>query len=167
MAPEVLKHQLYDNRADIYSMGTVLHFMLYGWYFLSNFSTPFAGGNIGELLQSIATGSTQKPKHVRVSADTRRLLDAMLQPNAADRISWDELFSLERTFTHTSNLEQLEGYERMMKRARMTWLGVLPMLSSIFEHEDPPKPSMVRQLDVRLAAGLLCELVVGQEPLRE
>ncbi len=31
MAPEIIQHKPYDNRADIYSMGTVLHYMLYGW----------------------------------------------------------------------------------------------------------------------------------------
>ena len=32
MAPEVLGRQKYDNRADIYGIGTVLYEMLFGWY---------------------------------------------------------------------------------------------------------------------------------------
>ena len=45
-APEVLEMTKYDNRADIYSLGVVFYYIVFG-------EMPFTGKNKFELLQNI------------------------------------------------------------------------------------------------------------------
>ena len=56
MAPEVLIGDLYDNKADVWSLGTVMYQMLTGDY-------PFGGRNIDDLKQNHAQGVYKVPKH--------------------------------------------------------------------------------------------------------
>jgi serine/threonine-protein kinase ULK/ATG1 len=46
MAPEILNGDKYDNKADIWSLGTVLYEMLFG-------KPPFIASNIIDLLKNI------------------------------------------------------------------------------------------------------------------
>ena len=57
MAPEVLKGSLYDQKADVWSLGTVLFQMLVGEY-------PFVGRDFDELKRNIQLGVYKVPKHV-------------------------------------------------------------------------------------------------------
>lgn len=46
MAPEILNNEKYDNKADIWSLGTVFYELLFG-------KPPFVAGNIIDLLKNI------------------------------------------------------------------------------------------------------------------
>ena len=48
MAPEVLNNQEYDNKADIWSIGTCFYELLFG-------KPPFTATNMVELLRNIQT----------------------------------------------------------------------------------------------------------------
>ena len=57
MAPEILKGQLYGNKADIWSLGVVLFEMLYGF-------CPFEDKSIARLINQIDNKDLQIPKHI-------------------------------------------------------------------------------------------------------
>jgi serine/threonine protein kinase len=71
MAPEILKGQLYNQKVDVYSAGTVLYEMLYG-------VIPFRGRDVRALIESIERGKMNEAE-AAVSPKTRNLLKEMLQ----------------------------------------------------------------------------------------
>ena len=57
MAPEVLKGQAYNTKADIWSLGVVLYEMLYG-------ICPYEDHSIAKLISQIDNKELQFPKHI-------------------------------------------------------------------------------------------------------
>ena len=84
MAPEVVKGDLYDQKADVWSLGTVLFQMLTGEY-------PFAGKDFAELKVNIANGVYKVPKHVQISANCLDFMNSCLRFESGKRKSWEEL----------------------------------------------------------------------------
>ena len=93
MAPEVLVGNLYDLKADVWSLGTVLFQMLTGEY-------PFEGRDMDDLKQNHAQGVYKVPSHIKVSASCLDFLNSCLRFESEKRKSWDEL--LEHPFMLTS-----------------------------------------------------------------
>ena len=85
MAPEVLEGKEYNNRADIWSIGTCFYELLFG-------RPPFTAKNIVELLQNIKKKSLYFSKSIPVSDVTKDVLLKMLVVDPKKRISWEELF---------------------------------------------------------------------------
>ncbi|KAJ6625105.1 kinase-like domain-containing protein [Mycena sp. CBHHK59/15] len=102
MAPEILRYQKYDAKADLWSVGAVLYEMAVG-------KPPFRAANHIELLKKIehskgikfpdedpksqstrngAGGSADLP----VPPDIKKLIRALLKQNPAERASFDEFF---------------------------------------------------------------------------
>ncbi|KAK3899023.1 hypothetical protein C8A05DRAFT_37373 [Staphylotrichum tortipilum] len=88
MAPEILRYERYDAKADLWSVGTVLYEMATG-------KPPFRAGNHVELLRKIeATEDLIKfPRESIVSADMKALIRALLKRNPVERISFDDFFN--------------------------------------------------------------------------
>ena len=84
MAPEVIKGSLYDEKADVWSLGTVLFQILTGEY-------PFDGRDFSELKHNMELGVYRVPKHIQVSPACLDFLNCCLRFNSAKRKSWDEL----------------------------------------------------------------------------
>ena len=57
MAPEVLNGEMYNSRADIWSLGIVLFEMVFGY-------CPFGQGSMSDLMDHIRNFSLQIPKGV-------------------------------------------------------------------------------------------------------
>ncbi|HEX4943040.1 MAG TPA: serine/threonine-protein kinase [Usitatibacteraceae bacterium] len=57
MAPEQVSGQAFDHRADIFSLGVVLYEMLTG-------ITPFAGGDLTQLMFQVVNAAVVPPSHV-------------------------------------------------------------------------------------------------------
>ena len=57
MAPEVLSGQEYDNKADIWSIGTVFYELLFG-------KPPFTAGNMIDLLKNIKNKPLNFPRNI-------------------------------------------------------------------------------------------------------
>ena len=98
MAPEILRYEKYDAKADLWSVGAVLYEMAVG-------KPPFRAMNHIELLKRIEHTKTIKfPDEVPgtrsgptdnpfVPEDIKKLIRALLKRNHAERASFDEFFS--------------------------------------------------------------------------
>ena len=87
MAPEILRYERYDAKADLWSVGTVLFEMATG-------KPPFRAGNHVELLRKIeATEDLIRfPRESIVSPEMKSLIRALLKRNPVQRISFEDFF---------------------------------------------------------------------------
>lgn len=88
MAPEILRYERYDAKADLWSIGTVLFEMTAG-------RPPFRASNHVELLRKIESGEDQIkfPRETIVSPGLKALIRALLKRNPIERISFENFFS--------------------------------------------------------------------------
>ena len=74
----------YDEKADIWSLGTLCFQMLIG-------SVPFAGSNYQEIMQRIHQGKIKIPSNIQLSQECISFLNAMLQYDSNKRLPIREL----------------------------------------------------------------------------
>ena len=88
MAPEILRYERYDAKADLWSVGTVLYEMISG-------RPPFRASNHVELLRKIevAEDVIKFPRESMVSPEMKALTRALLKRNPVERISYENFFS--------------------------------------------------------------------------
>lgn len=90
MAPEILRSEKYGASADLWSVGTILHEMATG-------SPPFTAPNHIQLLRKIqASGRGLRLAanvRARLSGDLCGLIEALLRPDPAHRISFEDFFA--------------------------------------------------------------------------
>ncbi|KAK3954122.1 hypothetical protein QBC32DRAFT_96926 [Pseudoneurospora amorphoporcata] len=88
MAPEILRYEKYDAKADLWSVGTVLYEMVTG-------RPPFKASNHVELLRKIeSSGDVIKfTRESVVSQEMKGLIRALLKKNPVERISFEDLFN--------------------------------------------------------------------------
>jgi serine/threonine protein kinase len=85
-APEILKHQSYDAKVDLWSTGTVLFEMLTG-------HTPYNGQNHLDLIRNIDLAPVKMPtKPPCLSPVATSLLKGLLQRNPKERMSFEAFF---------------------------------------------------------------------------
>lgn len=90
MAPEILRYEKYDAKADLWSVGTVLYEMVTA-------RPPFRASNHVELLRKIEK-SEDKIKfgeEFMVSEDMKKLIRSLLRRDPKERLSFPEFFSNE------------------------------------------------------------------------
>ena len=86
MAPEVLDGAVYNNKADIWSVGTVFYELLFG-------KPAFMAESIIELKHNIKTQKLHFPKRINnISPELEDVIKRMLTVDVNKRISWEELF---------------------------------------------------------------------------
>lgn len=87
MAPEILRYEKYDAKADLWSVGTVLYEMLTG-------RPPFRASNHVELLRKIEKGADTLgfPDDVPVSHDMQVLIRGLLKRNPVERMDFPDFF---------------------------------------------------------------------------
>ncbi|KAL5032516.1 hypothetical protein RTP6_000604 [Batrachochytrium dendrobatidis] len=93
MAPEVLCDTSYDNRCDIWSIGVMFYEMLVG-------HTPFAAyaqstTTLMKCILNIPTDALSPRVGITLSAETRQILQELLQPLPNNRITFERLFNHE------------------------------------------------------------------------
>ncbi|RNA33276.1 serine threonine- kinase ULK3 [Brachionus plicatilis] len=86
MAPEILKNKVYDSKVDLWSVGVILHEVIFGY-------APFVSQSFEELKQKILSDDQIKiPSHVMLSETCKDLLKRLLQRNPEERIKFEEFF---------------------------------------------------------------------------
>lgn len=85
MAPEILKFQKYDAKADLWSVGTILYEMVVG-------KPPYGGSNHVQLLANIERNDLRFPPTVELSQPCKNLLLGLLQRKPATRMGFDDFF---------------------------------------------------------------------------
>ncbi|KAK3301588.1 uncharacterized protein B0T15DRAFT_316830 [Chaetomium strumarium] len=87
MAPEILRYERYDAKADLWSVGTVLYEMATG-------RAPFRAGNHVELLRKIEASDDQIkfPRECVVSSEMKGLIRALLKRNPVERLPFEDFF---------------------------------------------------------------------------
>lgn len=98
MAPEILRYERYDAKADLWSVGTVL-------YEMSTGRPPFRARNHVELLRKIeaAEDVIRFPKEVSISSDLKALIRSLLKRSPVERLGFEKFFG------HHVVTEQIPG----------------------------------------------------------
>ncbi len=91
MAPEVLKQQRYDQKADLWSVGSVLFEMITG-------TTPFEGQNHMDLIRRMNHNSVRLPKNLNVSTECKTLLKLLLTREPEKRGSFQDFLQATDAF---------------------------------------------------------------------
>ncbi|KAI5459885.1 hypothetical protein BGZ63DRAFT_405832 [Mariannaea sp. PMI_226] len=88
MAPEILRYERYDAKADLWSVGTVLYEMATG-------RPPFRARNHVELLRKIeaAEDVIKFPREVTISPDLKALIRSLLKRSPVERLSFENFFA--------------------------------------------------------------------------
>lgn len=87
MAPEILRYEKYDAKADLWSVGTVLYEMVVG-------KPPFRAANHVDLLRRIekADDKIKFPEDNPASEEMKRLIRGLLKRNPVTRMTFPEFF---------------------------------------------------------------------------
>lgn len=88
MAPEILRYERYDAKADLWSVGTVLYEMAAG-------RPPFRASNHVELLRKIeaSNDAIKFPRESNISPEMKSIIRALLKRNPVERITFENFFS--------------------------------------------------------------------------
>ena len=87
MAPEILRYEKYDAKADLWSVGTVTYEMMTG-------RPPFRASNHVELLRRIEKGEDviKFPEDCTISSAMKKLIRGLLKRNPVERMGFAEFF---------------------------------------------------------------------------
>ena len=98
MAPEILRYEKYDAKADLWSVGTVLYEMMVG-------RPPFRASNHVELLRKIERGEDRIkfPEETVLSDPMKRIIRGLLKRNPVERMGFGDFFN------HTVIKDEIPG----------------------------------------------------------
>jgi serine/threonine-protein kinase ULK/ATG1 len=130
MAPEILRYEKYDAKADLWSVGTVTYEMMTG-------RPPFRASNHVELLRKIEQGEDK----IRFSGDVvisdamKKLIRGLLKRNPVERMSFSEFFE------HPVMTEMIPGLvdEDLPKKQTAESQNILAN-ETIARQSTPPQP---------------------------
>lgn len=86
MAPEIIKSNCYNEKADLWSLGVILYEMIVG-------VPPYKANNHLELIRKINHNPIYLPSSILISSHCRSLINELLQKNPDDRIDYPYLFN--------------------------------------------------------------------------
>lgn len=128
MAPEILRYEKYNAKADLWSVGAVLYEMTVG-------KPPFRADNHVQLLKNIEKSNDRIkfPSAAQVPEYLKRLIRSLLKYNPTERVSFNEFFN------DPLIVNDLEGNDEPLETSEMD--------ENLFisEYISPIKPSQKSQ----------------------
>src|SRR5699024_1808231 len=108
MAPEVIDGARIDERADIFSLGTVL-------YWMSTGRLPFSGENTPQVLRNVLEGRFEPPEVIQptISHDLARIIERTLQCDPSER--YQSVESLKRDLFAAVHAVGFEDEEAVLR----------------------------------------------------
>ncbi len=85
MAPEIIKHNNYDIKTDLWSIGVIMYEIIVG-------KPPYKASTHYELICKIDKNPIFIPTSIKISDDCRDLIHGLLQKNPQKRITWNNFF---------------------------------------------------------------------------
>lgn len=127
MAPEILRYEKYDVKADLWSVGAVLYELKFG-------KPPFKAANHVDLLRRIeqAMDRIHFPENVPMSEDMKDVLCGLLKKQPAERWCWDGFFNSAIITKDIPNLHPSDLPDRGLDTVKEQSRNV---------QEDTPRPS--------------------------
>lgn len=149
MAPEILRYEKYNAKADLWSVGAVLYEMTVG-------KPPFRADNHIQLLKNIEKSNDRIkfPSAAKVSEPLKRLIRSLLKYNPTERISFNEFFN------DPLIANELEGDDQPLDRSDMDEnLFISEYISPVkgtqkVSNAVPKHMTALNEEDVRLENGL-------------
>ena len=89
MSPELLAHEKYNSKSDIWSLGVMLFEMVYG-------VVPFPGREEEDILGRIRKGKRTPVTDIEISDDAKWLIEGCLRVGVKERMEWRELWEWKR-----------------------------------------------------------------------
>ena len=125
MAPEILRFQKYDAKADLWSVGTIMFEMLVG-------KPPFTGANQIQLLSNIERNEFKFPERLKLSPEGHEILKCLLRRDPKERIEFEAFFKLPFLKPDPNAQDQKQTLQQQQQ---------LPMVSPVMAPMQSPSPS--------------------------
>ena len=153
MAPEILRYEKYDAKADLWSVGTVLYEMVTA-------RPPFRAANHVELLRKIEkTNDVIKfADDIAISSELKSLIRSLLKRDPKERVSFVDFFENEiitgaipglvAEDLPPSNTPEKPNVRRRMSRTEPTDIprpGKIQELGSPYQDSQEPRATMARR----------------------
>ncbi len=134
MAPEILRYEKYDAKADLWSVGTVLYEMTTG-------RPPFRATNHVELLRKIEQQEDhiRFPKDVVISPPMKELIKILLKRTPVERVTFDSFFKHSVVVDPIPGLVGDDRPKEIRKRRESHSGGPLSRTSSTRSLQDRPE----------------------------
>jgi serine/threonine protein kinase len=145
MAPEVISNQQYNQKADVWSLGTLLFQMLTGEY-------PFFGKDLEELKENVKQGVYRIPKDIQISFECLDFLNSCLKFESSQRKSWDEL--LQHPFLLTKSKLETESQQTLKIERKFLQTLQLDTKSSVNFYEAYSK-CLISKIEKRIEKKMI------------
>lgn len=144
MAPEILRYEKYDAKADLWSVGTVLYEMMVG-------KPPFRASNHVELLRRIERGEDKIrfPEEVYLSDSMKKLIQGLLARQPVERMGFADFFNNTVVKDEIPGLAEEDRPVQLPKPDEPVGKGKPPSSGRQLAEASAPAPSKVD------AAGIL------------
>lgn len=156
MAPEILRYEKYDAKADLWSVGAVLYEMMTG-------RPPFRASNHVELLRKIerTEDKIRFPEDPQTSDDMKNLIRALLQRAPVERLGYQEFFASKVVMDDIPGLVGSDRPIEPLPQPRRGSVNESPEITSGFARNVPTVEGTINRRD---AASPLLNQVDPRDP---